>query len=272
MSLTLEHPIVEMGDSANQVQAWRFSGIDDSNTNRGRVYVSLADSSGSLAVTVYSDYERTAEVASGTGALGSRITLTASGGSGLTGSVYALNATTANTAITLYVALASFTDLKERCDRLTELLLEAPAETEFEVIRLATLKNFLLKLQDVFPTPSLVGGPLRFPGSQSLVEQGSLGQVEQSAYFLWSLNEANDWELTGLQNPGDYREWAILDGLARIWARVMRSQDGSEAALSAYYERQAEKAWKLVRPHVDTDLDGDPDRPVRTRSVRFRRG
>lgn len=264
----MDHPVIETGDAFSQLEAWRFAGLAEGNTDRGRLYVSVAESGGNAQVSVFSDRERTALVAQGTGAIDSRVTLAEQGGSGLSGSVIA-RLSTVSATITLFPQLCSQEDIREREDRALELLLEDPAETALTSILTAVSRAFLLEFSNRYPPPSRSSNTLRLSGTTLSVESGSLGELDQIAQSLWALNGESDWELVGLQNPGDYREWAILQSRAIAWDRRGRGEEDTVTARGASLFRQADRAFNRVQPLVDVDRDTTPEREPRASGIRM---
>lgn len=271
MSLPLDHPFVEVGDALAQFTGWRVSGLTDRNSSRGRLYPSADPSGADVQLSVYRDRERTELVAQGTGAVQGRVTATEANSSGLEVSAI-ISENTQSSVVGLFASLATFDDLRARDDRLREFLLRDPPEADFREVELATLRQFYLRIQADFPPPVGVGDPLAFPGTASIVEQGRRGIPEVYAYYLWSLNTEGDWELVGLENPGDFREWAILHSLAVIWERRARSREDPVLERAMLYHEQARSAWSLVPVLVDVDLDSLPERPVKRRTRYLERG
>jgi len=87
IDLTVNRTISETGDGSGQLANFTVSGETSTNTDGGKVYVNLTDTAGTRTVDVFSDSARTVKVASGTKVGDGTITLSAVGGSGLTGSV-----------------------------------------------------------------------------------------------------------------------------------------------------------------------------------------
>lgn len=79
--------ITEAGDAANQLSVWSFIGMTTANSNVFVLYYTLADVAGTRTVNVYKDSAGLNLVATGSLVGNGIITLAASGGSGLTGSV-----------------------------------------------------------------------------------------------------------------------------------------------------------------------------------------
>lgn len=84
---TTNSPPVEAGDAAGQLASWSLSGVTLVNSDDGVLYFDLADAAGDRTVNLYSDSAGLTKVATGTRTGDGAITLTAFGGSGITGSV-----------------------------------------------------------------------------------------------------------------------------------------------------------------------------------------
>lgn len=271
MSLTLDYPVAEVGDADSQLEAWRIDGANDSNTDRGVAYAKIVNpGGGNVTVELYSDRARESSdlVASGTGSVNTRISLTSQNGSGMSGSVKAITAA-ATSAIELVLQLATRNDIEEREDRIAQLLLEDPAENDFDTVLRATMRQFLLRIQYRFPPVPLINDPLNT--FETLQPPSPRGRVERFAEVLWRRNGEENFELVGLQNPGDWKEWAILDVRARLWDR-RSDNDPTIMELKNQLMAEADRQWEIVQPWVDIGLDKSPDRIVRTKSLRIGRG
>lgn len=270
MSLPIDYPFVTVGDATPITEAWRFDGFNDENTDRGRVYFVTANVGGEVQFSGYSDRDKTALVVQGQAAVGSRATLAEQNNSGLSGSVKVLANAVEN--ITVFVALATQKDLERREDRVSGLLGEDPFELDFSAIYHEVMREFYTNIQATFPPPSYVGDPLNFPGTAPVVTQGNRGMPEVHALFLWYQNGEGDWELKGLENPGDWRTWAILYSLHLIWDRKARSGDDNIQARADRFLEDARRAWKKVPVMIDSDGDQVPERTVHTRTMYLERG
>lgn len=268
--LNFKYPFIYKGDKDSQLSGWRVDSFSDSNTDRGKVYVDASTAGATTTVSVYKDADRTSLVASGSGSAASRVTLTAKNNSGLGPSSVYVNNGTGGSNRTLVLSLATDLDLRERDDRLYGLHIEG--ETDFSVILTATSRDFLTKISMKYPPTVSMGAALRYPGATPTVPQGRSGDPSYLDQFMWTLRTDGVFDLTGLQNPEDYKEWAICDGLARIWRRKVRSEEDPTLGVSIYYQRLADQYWDTIMPWVDVDYDTLPDRPARVRSVRMRRG
>lgn len=273
--LTFDHPIVETGDASATLEAWRFAGVTDRNTLRGRLFVKATPSGASLLVELFRDKGMTGpvRVAFGTGAVGARLDLTADNTSRLVASVW-VRAGNAIARAILFVQLASVLDVQERDDRIANLLASDPPEVNFGVLCLAVSRDFLTRIAERFPPAARVGRGLAMPGGSPLQDGGRHGNpTDDTSAAFWTLNAEQEWELTGLQNPGDYREWAILQTLALIWERKAQAVEGDAFTQRAdRYRALAAEAWARVVPWASIANDGVPDRPVTTGSMTIRRG
>lgn len=268
--LNFSHPYIYKGDREAQLSGWRVDSFTDLNTDRGKVYVDTVSAGATTTVNVYKDSDRSSLVASGAGAGLSRIALSASGGSGFGPASVYLNSTASSPGRTLLLALATDLDLRERDDRLYGLHIEG--ETDFSVILRATAREFLTKMSMKYPPTVSVGASLKYPGASPVVPPGGSGDPSSVTQHFWTLRSDGVFDLTGLQNPEDYKEWAICDGLARIWRRKVRSEEDPTLGVAIYYQRLADQYWHGIMPWIDVDSDTLPDRPARVRSVRMRRG
>lgn len=273
--LTFDHPVVEVGDPSAALEAWRFAGITDQNTDRGRIFVRSTPSGASMLVELFRDREMQAgdRVAFATGPVGARLTLAADNTSRLTASVYVRAGATVTSAL-LFVQLASVLDVRERDDRIGNLMAEDPAELDFRVLCLAVSRDFLTRIAERYPPAARTGRGLAMPGGSPLQDGARYGNpTDDASAAFWTLNRENEWELTGLQNPGDYREWAILATLALIWERKAQAVEGDAYTQRAdRYRGLAAEAWARVIPWASMANDGAPDRPVTTGSMTIRRG
>lgn len=282
MSLPLDHPVVETGDGSGFFQAWRVERPSDENTNRGRLYAEAAQEADpssttggtQIRVRLYRDVERTILVAQGTGQRGTRIALQAEADYDIEASVHvSLTAILpASGKVVVFVAFAGVRDIEGAEDHLGAMRLQEPTEVDFDSIRLRVMQRFYVLMQSVFPPPVAMQGPLDFADASPIQLRGSMGLPDITAVDLWSMNNEGDWELTGLENPGDYRLWFVAAALEDIWRR--RAGSGADPAFqkAVYYEQRAMELFKQVLPNVDIDRDGLPERPVRRRTGTLRRG
>jgi hypothetical protein len=170
----------------------------------------------------------------------------------------------------LWVQLATQDDILEREDDARAFLLGDPPEANFDVVARATMRQFYLAMQADFPPPQEFSGPLEFYGREQVA--GRRGLPDADAVDMWNLNDEGDWELVGVQNAGDWKEWAILWSLHLLWRRKAGSAEDPLLARSEGYRLDAERAWKMVRVQVDRDYDALPDRQLNIRTPRLRRG
>lgn len=271
MSLTRDWPVVETGDFYSHLEAWRVTGASDSNTDGARLFASIE--AGNI-ISLYKSRDRAPGdlVAQGTwgGTPGERVTLAEQNTSGLSATVVVQGGTEIAT-LTLYVGLCGHEDIREHDDRINQLLEEDPAESDFYAVIRQALAQFLVLVQERYPPPVRVGDRLRYPGTASMQEAGKFGLPEIHAVDLWALNSEGDWELVGLQNPTDYRQWAVYESLARIWRRRARSEEDPIMGRSRDYQAMADAEFERIPVVVDSDRDLLPEREVERRSVRWRR-
>lgn len=270
MSLPVDFPFLTVGDAAPTAEAWRLEGFDDDNTHRGRIYVTTVVVGNTLRFDLFSDRDRLLLVAQGAAALNDRATLAEMNDSGLSGSVR--NIATRADSFLLFVALATDGDIERRDDRIKGLLGEEPAECDFSAVWDLTIREFYIRIQADFPPPAFVGDPLKFPGTSPVQTQGRRGMPDVHAIHLWHLNGEGDWELKGLENPGDWRTWATLYSLHLIWDRHARSGEDEIVARSDRYLQDSDRAWRMVPVLVDSDGDQVPERQVKTRTMYLERG
>lgn len=266
MSIAADFPFVETGDNLQEFELWRLRRVDDRNSDRGRFYVD----SDSADVRLYNRRDKPASslVAIATGTTG-QVDFVAQNNSGLEGSVFRKNGSTTGN-VTVFHYLCGGQDIREYDDRAEEMLING--EVDFEVALRQMMRAFLLQMAAEYPPPPGVSPPLRFV--QTEIEEGVRGTPEWGAQYFWSLAGNGEWEMTGLQNPSDYRNWAIYKTLELVYDRKARSGDLTDAvfARARYFEDRAMKAWKQARPWVDFDGDLLPDRQPKNRTPKLRRG
>lgn len=237
-------------------------------------FTAAAVPSNIAVISLFMDRDLTLPVAAGRGYSGSRVQLRERGASTIQGSVWLSSAAT-GAIVQLYVSLASAKDTRGREDRLDEFKDEDPNEvSDFEDIQRSVLRAFYLRLFAIYPPESLQGNPLSFAPEYEIQQAGIFGQVDPSSIRLWTLNVENDYELTGLQNPGDYREWAVTMFQRFAWERRIRGGELDEAQqrVNVLLTQEA-LAFKGVRPMIDCTQTGRPDRIAeKTGALRFRRG
>jgi len=270
VSLPIDFPFVTVGDSFPSTEAWRLAGFTDENTDRGRLHATFTVVGGELQVSLYSDRDKANLVAQGQAATNARATLAEMNDSGISGSVFITNVNADN--IVVFVALATDLDIERRDDRIRGLLGEDPAECDFSAVWDFVIREFYVRIQANFPPPAFVSDPLRFPGSGQVQTAGRRGLPDVHAIHLWHLNGEGDWELKGLENPGDWRTWATLYSLHLIWDRRARSGDDELVARADRYLSDSDRAWSMVPVLVDSDGDSVPERQVKTRSSYLTRG
>ena len=133
-------------------------------------------------------------------------------------------------------------------------------------------KRQLLAIAELYPVPTRSTPSDTFPGTGLLVEAGRDGEVPDDAYALWALNVEGEYELVGLENPGDYRRWATSMTLHLLWdSRSVDDEDPSGRRAMSHL-RKASRRWKAVTPLVDSDRDNLPEHGIRTSSLSIGRG
>jgi len=271
MAVSQKYPFAMVGDSGGQLEDWRLDGYGDQNTDRGVVYVKIETSGTAVTVRLYSDEDRTNEVANGSGTAGNRVTLNAVGASGLSGSVV-VNKAGSTSSIDLIVTLVTLNDLEEAVDRVQELQLETYTENNFLSIQRKVMRSFYIKLLKIYPPSPNLGDPLRFyrtrrPGP------GKKGELEVYAEFLWRRNGRSRFEMVGLQNVTDYKDWAITEATWRIWDRRVEGGELDEKFQRVLQlKQQAKHEFSEVDPWIDVDRNRSADRIAKTSSIRFERG
>lgn len=275
MSIPRLHPVVEVGDTGALYSAWRVTGMNDRNSGRGVLYASFSSDPGGVLLQVYRDFERAELVASGAGAVGGRVVaspvLIGTTLSGLTVSVV-VTSDAATSTVVLWVQLASEEDLREAEDDAQVFRLNDPPEVSFAKVAKRTMAQFYLLMASHYPQPQRMVDPLSYNGIESGQVSGKSGLPDRDSQDMWTLNSEGDWELTGLQNPGDYKEWAIAWSLWLLWKRKAGSADDPVYGRALGYKDEAGEQWALVRPQVDSDRDGTPSRQIRRRTPTIRRG
>ena len=271
MSLVLDNPVIETHDVNDQFDAWRIDGLTDNNSRRGRLYPNSAPDVAGVKLSVFSDLARTILVAEGVGAINGRVTATPQNNSQLTVSAFVRSATVTSEVV-LYGALATEDDFRGRDDRINNFLNEDPPEVDFAEIRTLVMRDFLLRVQEKFPPPIGLRDPLTFPRSSGIQEAGRMGLPEINAIHLWRLNSEDDWEIVGLQNVSDFREWAIQRSLGEIWERKGRSGNDNKLARADRYFARARELFRRTPIMVDVNRDGQPERIIKTHTMRMKRG
>lgn len=273
MALPIKYPFIKVGDSGNQLEDFRLTGFVDANTDRGTLYVSITTSGSNAIVKFYSDMDRTVEVGTGTGPALSTITITPVGAESLAGSVY-LKELGDNEIIELVVSLVTEDDMNDAIDRVGELRLEEEPELdEFLVIQRKVMRAFYIKMQAIFPPATGLDNPLRLYQQGNAKTPGKIGEVEIYARYLWGLNRRRRFELVGLQNPSDYKDWAITEAMWRLWDRRVEGGELDEQFQRVEeLRKRAKMEFKEITPWIDVDSDGNPDRPALTSSIRIERG
>ena len=271
MGLGLDNPFVETGDRLQEFESWRLDGVNEINSDRGRLYV-ISDAG---TVTLYRQRPRvnvpppaSEQVAAGVGGTG-WVELTAVNASGLTGLVKR-NAAQTTSGIVVFKWLCGPDDLRRFDDLVDGLHIEGEVDWKEPLDEM--MRQFLVHFASIYPPPPGVSAPLRFTATE--IEDGREGTPEWAAQYFWSLSGEGEWEMTGLQNAGDYRTMAVYKTLSIIYERKARAGDGTDPVFSRmeHFKERAMKAWYETRPWVDIDGDNLPDRAPKTRTSRLRRG
>lgn len=254
-----DYPCIELGDVGNRLQSWRWAGASRSNTNRRRVYIDLAESFGDALVIAYSDKARTNVVAQGIGALSvsggttTRIELAEVDGSGLTMSVFAFSFES-NTNIILHLALCGDRDIEDAEDYADAFQHEAPNEQGFDAMHRVVTRAFTRQLYAAWRPRQLSSHEL--DTAPSSIPLAGTAIADYRARFLWSINADGDWEITGLENPDDFVDFAILLTLAEGYRR--RSGLGNEEQRQLRGDLLERRAWQTFRKSpIEVDEDGD---------------
>ena len=264
MGISLENPHVRTGDANGAIEDVRAQGASAENTRNGRLFLRKNGAN----LEAHRDRGFTSLVAQGVDATEADVVLAEQGGSGLTLTVFRTTADFG--AMVIYIWLCSEEDLRQNADQVSGLQLAG--ETSLEVPLRQMMREFVTRIAGTFPPPPGIARENAYVGSP--VEAGNRGSVSTYSQWLWSLNRFGEWELVGLQNPGDYLEWAIQQALAKAYYRKIRVADESDPFWTKFAAAQDEgdRLWRLVKPMVDIDQDSLPDRTLKTSSLRIRRG
>lgn len=246
------------GEGHNQLERFAFTGMTSANTDRGRGYVSVT----ATTVDIYSDYERTLLVASGSHSqptTWTKVTLATANTSGLSGSCY-LKYVALTSIVEVFIILATDDDLAaERID-INRYPKTGGTPTTFAIQHVKIREDFVRIMLSRIP-PVLAGRGSLAPGFAS-------GSLRGSYSAPWRINSIGDFELVRLQNVESYGEWAIHATLAVIFRTVNRLIPNEDTQLRMVEEEAAlaSAAWAETIPLFDDDDDLDADR----QSKRFR--
>lgn len=283
MSIPRKHPVVETGDggqlpsgcySLGHCAAWRVDGIRDQVSDRGALHISKAPLGAGVDLSVYSDRARQPAdlVAQVLGApVGGRVTATPVNNSRLTVSAV-ITDNAQNDNLTLWVELATLDDLRDREDQVISFFEGSAPLMRFRTISLACMRQLYLNIQAIYPPPQRAGAPLSLYGTSPAQIRGQGGLPDPDAQDFWSLNPEGDWELVGLQNIADFKEWAIAWSLGLTWKRRAGSVEDPVLKRAQLYFEEAAEQWSLLPFLVDFDRDGTPERKVRRASGLISRG
>ena len=279
MSLPFDHPHLETGDANGALSDWEVDGLTASNNDGGRVYIRKQGSGPGVIEASKTRLFAVADlVASGPDVAADEIlVLSPVNNSGLTvrarrasGEIGPSGPTPPANPLTVWFFLANEGDLRRKDNQLGSMLLRG--EVDFLEPMRDTMREFLLRMASVYPPPPILGSPNDFVPSP--VEHGSRGKPEWYAQFFWSISALGTFEITGLQNPGDYRLWFVNQCLAVIYGRKARTGDESDPIFTRQFSFQveADRLWILTRPWVDVDRNQVADRQPKVRNVRLSRG
>ncbi len=272
MSLPFDHPHLETGDKDHAFSCWEVEGLSLNNNDHGRVYID----SNAGTIRAAKDRSFVNVVASGPDVgVGVQLVLAPQNNSGLTiRAVRGEGAVAASippaSPMTVWFFLANEADLRQKDNQLKTMLLRN--EVNFLIPMRDTMQEFMTRMAAIYPPSPSIGHPNDLVQSQT--EAGRNGSPEWYAQFFWSLSARGDFEVTGLQNPGDYRLWFLNQCLAMIYARKARTGDMSDPIYSRQvgFQFEADRLWQIVKPWVDVDRNQVGDRVPKVRNVRLRRG
>lgn len=242
------------GDNLNQVERIVLTGITSSNSDKGKHYLNLT----ATVLEVYKDRELTSKVAEVSGGhLGpttwTKATLTATNGSGLSGSIYFRYLGT-DASIEVFATLCTDAEMDVAFIDFARWPKQTGQST-FENQHQKTREDFVRKLRQKVPPV-----PRRGFSIGGLVDQTVRGDVSS----IWRVNSIGDYELARLQNVADYIEWArhyTFAGIARTANRILKGGE-EQLELITDEEAAAEAAFAEIVPLVDADQDYDADDEV----------
>ena len=274
MSLPFDHPHLETGDVNGALSDWEVDGFGLNNNDHGRVYIRKL--AGNVEASKTRLFAAPDLVASGPDVpADATLVLTPQNNSGLTirarrasGEIGPAALTPPANPLTVWLFFANEADLRRKDNQLGSMLLRG--EVDFLEPMRDTMREFLLRMSAIYPPPPTVGFPNDFVPSP--IEAGRQGMPEWYAQFFWSLSALGTFEITGLQNPGDYRLWFVNQCLATIYARKVRGEDDPMFARQLAFQDEADRLFTLTRPWVDVDRDQVADRQPKIRNVRLSRG
>lgn len=276
MSLTFDHPHIETGDITGALSAWEVDGFGPDNNDHGRVYIRA------VGVNIEASKTRLFApadlVASGPDVLANNVlTLSPVNNSGLTLRAFRSDGAISDSStvppaipFTVWLFLANEADLRRKDNQLDPM--KVRGEVDFLEPMRETMREFLTRMSAIYPPPPTIGYPNDFV--PSTIEGGSQGKPEWYAQFFWSVNARGEFEITGLQNPGDYRMWFLNQCLALIYSRKARTGDTTDPIYSRQigFQMEANRLWQIVKPWVDVDRNQIGDRQPKVRNIRLSRG
>lgn len=276
MSLTFDHPHLETGDPDGALSGWEVDGFSFNNNDSGRVYI--RDNTGTIEASRTRQFLAGDLVATGPDvAANSILVLAPVNNSGLTiraarsdGAIGPSGSIPPAIPLTVWFFLANESDLRRKDNQLGPMLLRG--EVNFLDPMRDTMREFLTRMSAVYPPPPSIGYPNDF--IQTPVESGPFGKPEWHAQFFWGVNTRGEFEIVGLQNPGDFKLWFLNQCLALIYARKARTGDATDPIYSRQvgFQMEANRLWKLTKPWVDVDRNQIGDRQPKVRNIRLSRG
>ena len=276
MSLSFDHPHVETGDATGSLTCWEVEGFSTSNNDHGRIYI--RDNSGTIEASKTRAFSAGDLVASGSDvAPDATLVLSPVNSSGMTvrarrgsGAIGSGTTVPPGNPLTVWFFFANEGDLRRKDNQLNGMLLRG--EVDFLEPMRDTMREFLTRMSAIYPPSPTIAFPNDFVPSS--VEVGQRGMPEWYAQFFWTISAIGDFEITGLQNPGDYRLWFLNQCLAVIYGRKARTGDTSDPIYSRQiaFQMEASRLWKLTKPWVDVDRNQVADRQPKVRNIRLRRG
>jgi hypothetical protein len=269
MSLPFDHPHLETGDAGAALSGWEVDGFAVTNNDHGRVYVRV-NATTIEASRVRGSWAAGDLVASGPDVTpGSTLVLSPQNNSGLTIRAYRSDGEI-GAGIVVWFFLANESDLRRKDNQLGPMLLRG--EVDFLEPMRDTMREFYTRMAAVYPPPPTIGQPNDLV--PSINEEGIRGKQEWYGQYFWTVNSLGEFEVTGLQNPGDFRLWFVSQCLALIYSRKARTGDLTDPIFSRQlaFQNEANRLWKLTKPWLDVDRNLVADRQPKVRNVRLRRG
>lgn len=240
------------GDGLNQLERFTLAGVTGTYSDHGKLYGKIT----ATKVELYKDQDRASLVADGlhnSGADFAKVTLAASGSSGISGTCY-IDYQEADSIWEVHAFLAVDEDLNSAYIDFGRWPKET-GETTREKQHIRTQREFVRLMRQLVPPK---------PSAQILVS----GIARGSRVGPWVVNSKGDFELKYLHNVEDYREWAIhftAWHAMRTVSPIMRDSDQLQMPEDA--RELADKAWAEVIPLYDDDADMDADREQQKNTI-----